>query len=405
MSSPSSEAASRVGIIFRKEFREIFRDKRTLMSVVIGPIFITPLMFAIIGFAVQKKVEGAKTTKYPIGYMGKAEQSDLIQKLKASPNLEMQEVKTEAEATELIRTRKVGAVLKVNENEASQQLQEQPVEVTLIGDKGEETSRTVQGIIRQQIAQNAMGIVQKRLSTRKIPAAILIPYNIKEQSIPGSGGNAMLFLTQMLPYILIMAAFSGAIYAAFDQVAGEKERGTLETLLVSPANRRDIVLGKFGAVVSVCMVSCILSIVGLIIPFKSGLKAFAWLAEGGLSVSATTLGVIALVLVPLSILFAGMLLAISTFARNQKEAQTYLGSLFPIVMIPAFFSMFMDSKVSLSVALVPILNGSLIIKQALDGSYNAAFITLAFAASVAYAGIAIGLATKMFQNESVLIKS
>jgi sodium transport system permease protein len=405
MSSPSSVAASRVGIIFRKEFREIFRDKRTIMSVVVGPIVITPLMFAIIGFAIQKKVEGANTTRYPIGYLGKTEQSDLLQKLKASPSLALQEVKTEAEATDLIRTRKVGAVVKVNENEASQQLLEQPVEVTLIGDKGEETSRTVQGKILQLIEKNGKDIVQQRLALRGVAPTILTPYTIKEKSIPGSGGNAMLFLTQMLPYILIMAAFSGAIYAAFDQVAGEKERGTLETLLISPASRRDIVLGKFGAVVSVCLVSCILSIVGLIIPFKSGLKAFSWLAEGGLSVSPTTLGVIALVLIPLSILFAGMLLAISTFARNQKEAQTYLGSLFPIVMIPAFFSMFMDAKVSLSVALVPILNGSLIIKQALDGSFSTSFITLAFAASVAYAGVAIGFATKMFQNESVLIKS
>ncbi len=222
MSSPSSEAASRVGIIFRKEFREIFRDKRTLMSVVIGPIFITPLMFAIIGFAVQKKIAGNQTTKFPVGYMGNAEQSNLIQKLKASPNFEMQEVKTEAEATELIRTRKVGTVLKINENEASQQLLEQPVEVTLIGDKGEETSRTVQGMIRQQIEMNGKGIVQQRLLLRGVAPTILTPYSIKDQSIPGSGGNAMLFLTQMLPYILIMAAFSGAIYAAFDQVAGEK---------------------------------------------------------------------------------------------------------------------------------------------------------------------------------------
>jgi sodium transport system permease protein len=206
--------------------------------------------------------------------------------------------------------------------------------------------------------------------------------------------------------MLILAAFSGGIYAAFDQVAGEKERGTLETLLVSPASRRDIVLGKFGAVVGVCLVSSLLSIAGLVIPFVSGLKAFDWLARGEVQLSATAALVVLLVLLPLSVLFAGILLAVSTFARNQKEAQTYLGSLFPLVLVPALLGMILGAEsASRLLALVPILNAALIIKQALSGSYDPVFIGLAFAASAVYAAAALWLATRLFQKESVLIKA
>ncbi len=402
---PQTRGSSRVKTIYQKEFREIFRDRRTLMSVVIGPLLITPLMFAIIGLGVQKRMDSDKTQKYSIALLTEVDPTGVVDKLKASPNFDIQLIKTEQEIVTKIKERKISIGLKIDENVAQKIQDQKPVEITIISDPGEETSRVVTNMLKQSFSLSGKQVVEQRLKARGIDSTIIEPFRIKEKPIPGGNGAAMLFLTQMLPYMLIMAAFSGAIYAAFDQVAGEKERGTLETLLVSPASRRDIVLGKFAAVVSVCLVSCILSIIGLMIPFKSGIKAFAWLAEGGLNLTPIMVSVILLVLIPLSVLFAGMLLAISTFARNQKEAQTYLGSLFPIVLIPAFFSMFLGAKVSLSIALVPILNGSLIIKQALNGSFNPAFIALAFAASIGYAILALWVATRMFQNESVLIKT
>ena len=170
-------------------------------------------------------------------------------------------------------------------------------------------------------------------------------------------------------------------------------------------SRRAIVLGKFAAVVGVCLVSSVLAIVGLAVPFLSGWKVFDWLAQGGLTLHPAALVVVLIALLPISILFAGALLAVSTFARNQKEAQTYLLTLLPLVMIPALFSMALDSDVGLPVALVPILNAAIIIKQALNGSYNASFIALAFVASAIYAGGALLFATRLFEKESVLIKT
>ena len=122
----------------------------------------------------------------------------------------------------------------------------------------------------------------------------------------------------------------GGVYLANDSVAGEKERGTLETLLVSPASRRDLVLGKFMAVASVSLVSCLLSLAGFVWPFYIKLPMFSWMTREGLSLHPAAVLAILLVQVPLAVLGAGILLTISTFARNQKEAQTYLA---PVLLI------------------------------------------------------------------------
>jgi sodium transport system permease protein len=247
--------------------------------------------------------------------------------------------------------------------------------------------------------------IAKRLASNGLSPELALPYKLENQPISSGGGMATIVLTMMLPYTLAIAAFGGGIYAANDQVAGEKERGTLETLLITPASRRDIVLGKFLAVAGVCLVSSMLAVVGMMIPFFSGLKAFEWLAKGGVALSPIAVLAILIVQLPLAVLFAGILLALSTFARNQKEAQTYLAPLFVLILVPAMASMILKSETSPSMALIPVLNATLIIKQGLSNSFDGVFITLAFIASAVYAGIALGFATRLFQKEEVLIKS
>lgn len=391
-------------IIFRKEFREIFRDRRTLMATVIGPLIVTPGLFALIGFVIGGQIEKSKTKTYTVGIVGKEIPADVLNTLQKTPNLNVTRP-TLAEAENLIKDKKLGAAAIVPENMDALLSASKTVPVKILVDIGDEESQNATQRLQGAFEQIGKQTLEKRLRANGLNTEFAVPFQVDEQPIKRSGSMAMLVLSRMLPYIMILSAFSGAIYAAFDQVAGEKERGTLETLLVSPASRRDIVLGKFSAVVCVCLVSSLLSILGLAIPFASGLKAFEWLSHGDVHLNFVMIGVILLVLLPLSILFAGLLLALSTFARNQKEAQTYLGTLFPIVLVPAMMSMLLGSDVSLGMAVVPILNASLIIKQAISNSYDPMFILLAFVTSALYAGAALYYATSLFQKESVLIKA
>lgn len=112
-----------------------------------------------------------------------------------------------------------------------------------------------------------------------------------------------------------------------------------------------------------------------------------------------------LALLPLSVLFGSLLFAISTYARNQKEAQTLMVPLFTLIMVPAVMSLAMSMDIPESMALVPILNTALVIKEALSEKFDLIFIAASFAASIVYAGVALLFVTYLFQRESVLIKA
>ncbi len=275
-----------------------------------------------------------------------------------------------------------------------------PVEI--LHDAGSESSRRAAGTVSAALAQAGRTLVQERLRARALPPDYARPLAITETPIAGGGSIATLVLSQIVPYMLILAAFSGDLRCLRPGGRGERA-GHPGNAARPPAPRRDIVLGKFGAVV--VLVSSLLSIAGLVILFVTGLRAFDWLARAGCTSAPRPPWWSCWSCSP-SVLFAGLLLAVSTFARNQKEAQTYLGSLFPLVLVPALLGMVLGAEsASRFLALVPILNAALIIKQALTGSYDLVFIGLALAASALYAAAALLFATKLFQKESVLIKT
>ncbi len=398
------KGGNRVGIIFSKEFREIFRDRRTVFSVVISPLLITPLLFAALGSLINKQVKAARTDTFSVGIVRQEQAPLLFSALNKLPNFHFVPTSL-SEAEQQIKSRAYKAVAVLPANADALLKDQKMINVKVLVDPANDSSREATTRLNLIFTEVGKKIVEKRLRDSSLPAGFATPFKVEEQPISSGGGAATVILAMMLPYTLAVAAFGGGIYAANDQVAGEKERGTLETLLVTPASRRDIVLGKFFAVAGVCMVSSLLAVVGMMIPFFSGLKAFEWLAKGGVTLTPIAVLVILAVQLPLAVLFAGILLAISTFAKNQKEAQTYLGPLFILVIFPAMMSMFLKSDSGKAMALVPVLNATLIIKQGLSNSFDPAFIALAFLASAGYAALALTFATRLFQKESVLTKT
>ncbi len=404
MSVPHSHISSRSRIVFLKEFREIFRDRRTLFSVVVSPLILTPIIFAVMGIFIGKQQDKMKTETYNIGIVNSSALPLINTQTKSFPNVKFTSIQA-SEAENRVKDKTYRAVLVVPPD-ANQRLKDgHTIAMDILLDEGNDTAMGVAANLRESFRLLGEKEVEGRLAAKNLPADYAMPFKVRDKPIAASGGKGLFILSMMLPYILTISTFSGAIYAAFDQVAGEKERGTLETLLVSPASRRDLVLGKFGAVMAVCMISGLLTVTGLAITFTVRIKAFEWLSQGGLRLSPSAAGVILLVMLPLSILFAGILLAVSTYARNQKEAQTYLAPLLMVIFLPAMASMMMTSDAGIGAALVPILNTSIIIKQSLNGSYNAVFIGVAVAASIVYAAASLVFVSRMFQKESVLMKA
>jgi sodium transport system permease protein len=202
------------------------------------------------------------------------------------------------------------------------------------------------------------------------------------------------------------------MYPAMDLAAGEKERGTMETLLCSPASRTDIVLGKFLLVLtgSLTAVACSLASLAVTLAvagsaLSAGPAGPAGGGGSGLAIDPLGLvGVLAMV-IPVCVLFSAILFTVSLFARSYKEAQTYAQPVVFLGIIPLGIGTVPGIDLSLRLSLVPVLNISLVCKEMLSGVWHWAYIAAIFATTALYAAAALALAVRMFKSEGVIFRT
>ena len=199
---------------------------------------------------------------------------------------------------------------------------------------------------------------------------------------------------------------------AIDLTAGEKERGTMETILSSPVSRTHLVLGKFLLVLTASLMTAMLLMVSVGVSTTALQKSHALdqLADEGespprLALRPAAMASVVIMAVPLAVLFSAGLITIAVFAKSHKEAQTYIAPLMFLVVIPAIAAMLPGVDLTPKLAIVPLLNVSLLCKELVTGEYHWNYIALIFASTCIYAAAALYVAVKMFQRESVLFSS
>jgi len=395
---------SMAAVILRKELLEIFRDKRTVFSVVISPLLITPLLIALVGNVIRGRSHEERVQTYAIGIVGGEKAPSVVGALGNGANLRF-EATTESEAESRVRDRSLRAALLLPADAESRFMQHREVGIRLLVDAGNEMSGNAGERVKAHLNKQSTAVVAQRLWDQGLSQELASPFKVTEKPVAGGGTRSTLLLATLLPYILVLGAIVGSVYAANDLVAGEKERGTLEALLVTPVSRRDMVLGKFLAVTCVGLVSSLLTLTGIVAPFFLPIPSLAWLAESDLRLSLVGISAMLLMQIPLAVLGSGLLLTISTWARNQKEAQSYLGPVMLVVSVLAMLSTLLPAEANRALALAPVLNAAMALKQALSGSVDPVFFAAAIAASLVYAIVAMGLAVRLFQDESVLMKA
>lgn len=400
-------------VIFKKEFWEVFRDGRTHFNTIYSPLFLTPILFALLGILIQNEMKSARQETVAVAFVGVRESPTLSDVLKVAKTFTASDddkylvthAKTQSEAEELVRDKKVRAALIFPPDAEAAVLESRQIPVTVLADQGRQSSSQAADRLKTFLDRRAGRLVGLRLQENGLPQQLATPFAPVEKNIKGGASPGTALVTMILPYMLAIYAIIGGAYLANDTVAGEKERGTLETLLVSPASRRELVTGKFLAVAAVAMLGGMLSVVGFIWPFYVKLPAFDWMAKSGLTLTFTGVAAMFLVEIPLAVMGAGMLLTVSTFARNQREAQSYLAPVMLVATSGAMLSLVLKSEAPLFWAFVPITNASLVLKQALEGVWNPAFVMIACATSLLYAVVAVLFAAHSFQKESILLKA
>jgi sodium transport system permease protein len=399
-----------INTIFKKEMKDTLRDRRTLIFMLMVPIVAIPLLIMVTTSLMMKSITEAQEEKSVIvveglQYLPPGIQASLL-------SAELLEVKTEKDyaGQELLDALIEGeflALVNIPEKFEEAIQSESPFDIEIFFDRAEMKSEFAVDKIKDIFNPYRENIVQARLQQRQISSDILQPFEIVSQNVASAQKIAGKELGAMLPYLIIIMCFLGAMYPAIDLAAGEKERGTLETLLVSPASRGDFVIGKYLVVLTTGVVAALLSMASLTFSLKYMIKnmtAQAAMEMFAPQFSLEMIVLIVMIVLPLAGIFASVLLSVSIFARSFKEAQSYITALNMFIILPAFVSLLPGIELDFKMALIPVMNVSLIIKDAIAGTVEWNMVIIAFLSTLVLAAATLYIAKKWFERESVLFR-
>lgn len=404
--------------VYAKELRDMLRDRRTLISMIVVPTLIMPGLMALVVAIMVKTTRDAAAAVPTVMLLGGEDSPLVTSALRAHGKISL--VPTVADWKQQIVEKKLRAAVEIASGFDRAVERGEPAAVKIYNYAGELRSNNAVDEIRRFLGSYSEKIVTARLAERGLPPTAIKPFEQRTENVapPAKvGGNV---IGGMIPYMFLLLAFVGAMYPAMDLSAGEKERGTMETILCSSVARLDLVLGKFLTILTVSLgtVACSLVSMGLTLAIGGPLLAqkIASGAGSGARRSAEQisammtldplglLGVLGLVL-PMAVLFSAALFTLSLFARNFKEAQSYVSPLIIVIILPAVVGMLPGVELNARLALVPVLNVSLAGKELVSGAWPWGHLALIFGSSCVYAAIAVALAVRTFNRESVIFRT
>src|SRR5215469_13102882 len=398
---------SAIGVVYRKELTEWLRDRRTLISTVLVPLLAFPILMVGITALATVMIGAAEKEVPKIMILGGEDSPQLLDRLKRLDKLTI--VPYAANWKEQISNKDIRAAVEIPKGFQSALMEGNGPTVNIYFYQGELKSSFGADHVQKAIEEYREDVVKDRLAEKNVPASALKPFDVKQENVapPEKVGGAS--IGGFIGYAVILLCLTGAMYPAIDLTAGEKERGTIETVLSSPISRLDLVLGKFLLVFSASLLSAILSVTSMGTSFAILGHSHLMNSSGSQSLNLNVgwLSVVAVffMALPLAVLFSAVLMTIALFAKTYKEAQSYLTPLTFLVVIPAVASVMPGVEFTPKLALIPVLNTSLICKEIITGTYHWGSIGLIFVSTCVYAAVALFLAVKMFQREDVLFRS
>lgn len=391
--------------VFIKELREMLRDRRSLLVAFIVPLLIMPVIFVVIAITAQSREKSDREEVLPVGLINTVAVPGLPEAIGAKNNLRPRSFALREDAEQALREQKVRAVLVVPVEAAGAFDEGRAAPAEILFDGGSDKSRTARDRLERVVQEVAKAEQLRRLERQGLNRTLLDPFDLTSTNLATPQRTGGFILGTILPYVVVLWTVFGGMTAAFDLCAGEKERGTMETLLVSSASRRQIIAGKVGAVWVLSVVSALFSLIGMVFSLSGTFRALAHVQSETIEVSYTSVAVALVTVIPLGLMMSSLLLVISTFARNQKEAQTYVMPVTMLALVAAMLSMILGQENALGLALVPVLNTALAMKQVLAGTFNIPFLSMALVSSIGYALLALKLVVSMFDRETVLFRA
>ncbi|MBQ4835561.1 MULTISPECIES: ABC transporter permease [Pseudoalteromonas] len=400
--------------VFLKEVKELLRDRKTLFFVIALPIVIFPILFALLGFLASKTTFEAEQ-KVHIYYLANASLSpDFEQMLFYHKSFRPYKGNEKFETIEALKSAvkagKIDVGIEIPATYDSQVAgKHQQISWHVVFNDAQSINfvyKRLEKLINKFSAQIRSTRLEALGAPQKEHPAILKPITITKVDTADKRENYGEKLGALIPYMLIPLVLMGASYPAIDLGAGEKERGTLETLLLTPVTRTQLVLGKFLTILA-SSISCALvtvSSMAIWVAIAGGIGVLDTIIDAFSSVTFTDFLLIFALLLPVAVMLSSLVLAISIYARTFKEAQNYMGPLSMLVFVPIVVSVMPNMSLNTTTAWIPITNVSLAIKEIIKGTVDHSAVGLIFVASALLAGALLMFCIRWFSKESVLFR-
>jgi len=392
-----------IRLVYFKEILGAIRDRRTLISMIIIPLVFYPLLFFGIGYFTMTGQQKTESLPSIIAVHGEENAPGLIEILKEEEKIQLTGIPVNnqegLESGEIYLLIEIPDDFNVNKNLNGNQ------SIIIQYDSTSQYSQTARRRIINVLEKYRQQIVQMRLEEVDLSIDYILPFNEEWMDVSSAERKTGSVLGMLLPYIIVILIFVGAMHSAVDITAGEKERGTLATLLVSQLSRLEIVLGKYLTVITLSFTSMLLGLIGLSIAFLTPAYAFGELSLIKINLSLYSFFLFFLVLAPLVGLASSILLLVGIFARNNKEASTYVTPIYMGAIFLGMISLSQGTELSEVMFFIPILNNSVAFKELLMGVVDWGHILSTLFSNIVIALIALLFAARLFSRENVLFRS
>ncbi len=379
--------------VFSKELRETLRDRRTLVIMIVVPVFLYPIMLVV---GQQLAMFGMRQLEEePIGVVVQGAPPEALAILARDTMLDV--VAAAAGPEQVVEGRaEIAVVFPDGVDEEGQ------VAATIHYDGTRDRSQLGRPRVVERLEEWSDTVLARRLVEQGLPPTFAEPVTIAESSVASAERMGGYALGRFMPMVLILMTLLGAFYPAIDLSAGEKERGTLETLLTTPVPARELVAGKFLTVALVALCSAGLNLASMLLTIQFATMQLSSAMEISFSLPWQTILMLVLLLVPLAVLFSALFLGMALRAQSFKEAQNSLTPVQIATMLPMMLPLVPGIPFSYAVALMPVGGVAMLFRELMTGGAPPGPSLVALLATIAYAALALRFATRSFGREEVL---
>jgi len=397
---------SKIKSIYKKEMLDLLRDKKTLIMMVLVPLLLYPLIMVVALFVSSAIASNIENGSYTVAIV---EEDNVSYDRTSMVELIEESDEEQSYTLEIVECTDPQSKLQAEELDTYVVVgvQDEKLTFRIHYLSSVTNSDAASSMLKDKLEVYSENLSKQQLTDLGLDAELLLePVEFKWEDMSSKEESVGNILGKILPFLLITSILMGALYPSIDTTTGEKERGTLETLLTLPVRNNELIMGKFLAVATVSVVSALLNLISMAFMALFLSEMITASSEESLTINLTgfipAIIIVILCVVAFALFISAITMCVTSFAKSFKEANNYTTPLLLVVMLTGYIGFIPNIEFTPLLAAVPVVNICLLIGNLLVFKYNLSLILIVLVSNIAYAALAIWALSKIYNSEDVL---